>query len=92
MPRFYAGFAGHLKSLQASADGDFFQEASEHGLTVWRQGSRDDHPLGLDAAKFSRSEIGYDDDLAPDERLRRIDLGDAGDDLADFGADVNLEF
>ena len=47
--------------------------------------------LGFDAAKFAGSEVGDDDDLAADERLRSVGLGDSGDDLADFDADVDGE-
>ncbi len=48
-------------------------------------------PFDSRSLSFPRREIRDDHDLAPDERLRRIRLGDARDDLALFVAQVNLQ-
>src|SRR5947209_6402306 len=47
-----------------------------------------DHAVGFDAAKFARREVDDDHDFAADKGFGLVVLGDAGADLADFGADV----
>ncbi len=47
--------------------------------------------MRLDAAKFTGSEVGDDHHLAAYQGLGGVRLGDSGDDLANFGADVDGE-
>ena len=47
--------------------------------------------MRLDAAKFTGSEVGDDHHLAAYQGLGGIRLGDPGDDLTNFGADVDGE-
>src|SRR5579863_10271121 len=75
--------------LKTGADFYVFGEAGQDRATFRADGGGDDHAVGFDAAKFARSEIGDDGDFPADERFRLVILGDAGADLADFGADVD---
>jgi len=47
--------------------------------------------VGFEAAHFAGGEVGDDDDLAADEVFRGVPLGDAGEDLALFVAEVDFE-
>ena len=77
--------------LQSGAVGDIFEEAGESGLAFFSERGGDDHALRLDAAKFTGSEVGDDHHLAAYQRLGGVRLGDSGDDLTNFGADVDGE-
>ncbi len=80
-----------MRLLESGAVGDSFEEAGEGGLAFFSEGGGDDHALRFNAAKFTRGEVGDDDHLASDEGFGSVGLGDSGDDLADFGADVHGE-
>src|SRR5690348_6483210 len=78
--------------LQARADFDVFVgETREHGAAIRADGSRDDHAVGLDAAKFARREIDDHGDFAADQFLRLVVLRDARADLANLGPDIHCE-
>ena len=47
--------------------------------------------MGLEAAHLAGGEVGDDDDVAADELFGGVPLGDAGEDLALFVAEVDLE-
>ena len=69
-----------------------FGEARQNRAPFGADGGGDDHAVRFDSAKFARREIGDDGNFSADERIRFIELRDAGADLADFGADVYREF
>ena len=47
--------------------------------------------MGFEAAHLAGGEVGDDDDAAADELFGGVPLGDAGEDLAAFGAEVDFE-
>ncbi len=47
--------------------------------------------MGLEAAHLAGGEVGDDDDAAADELFGGVPLGDAGEDLAFFVAEVDFE-
>src|SRR3990172_10159205 len=79
------------RSFEAGADGHFFEEAGQHRRAV-RQRGGDDHAVGFDAAELARLEVAHHNDFAADELFRRVDGGYAGDDLADFVAEIHHHF
>lgn len=76
--------------LELGSDGDVFGEGGEDGFAAFGGGG-DDHAVGLEAAEFAGGEVGDDDDFAADEGFGGVGLGDAGEDLAGFRAEVDFE-
>ncbi len=66
-------------------------EGGEDGLAVFARGGGEQHAVGLEAAHLAGGEVGDDDDVAADEVLGGVPLGDAGEDLALFVAEVDFE-
>src|SRR6185312_6975108 len=83
------GIDQHL--FQASAYGNVFEEAGQHRLAFFANRGRDDHAIRLDAPQLTRLEIGDDHNLHANDLLRRILLGDSGDNRAYLSADINFE-
>ena len=54
-------------------------------------GCGEEHAVGLEAAHLAGGEVGDDDDAASNEIFRGVPLGDAGEDLTLFVAEVDLE-
>ena len=54
-------------------------------------GGGEQHAVGFQAAHLAGSEVGDDGDALSDEFFRGVELGDAGEDLAAFGAEVDFE-
>src|SRR5208282_6834517 len=79
-----------LGLLQPSADGYFFEESSEHRGAVG-QGCSQQHAVRFEAAHLARSQIGDDDDFAPDQLFRLVVLRDASENLALFIAKVDFK-
>ena len=52
---------------------------------------RQQHPLRLDSANHGRLQVRHDHDRLARQRLRRIPLGNARDDLTLFRPDLELE-
>src|SRR5688500_12379959 len=72
----------------AGRDVDVDRREADHLVATGGQ----DHALRGDAADGSRFEVGEEDDLLADQRVGRVALGDAGDDLPQgVLADVELE-
>ena len=70
---------------------DILQESGENGLAAF-QGGCHDHPVGGDAAQFSRVQISHDHHFPADEFAGLVGFGDAGDDGARLGfGDVDFE-
>ena len=64
-------------------------KADEHRLAAVRARG-EHHPVRLDAHQLRRLQVEDDDDRLADERFRLVGLGDAGDERALLGADVDL--
>ena len=47
--------------------------------------------MRLESTHLARREVGDDDDAAPDEVFRGVPLGDAGEDLTLFEAEIDFE-
>src|SRR5713101_849812 len=78
--------------LQAGADFDVFVgEAGEDGAAFGADRGGYDHAVGLDAAKLAGREVHDDGDFAADQFFRLVELGDAGANLANLGADIDGE-
>src|ERR1700722_7213496 len=67
---------------------DIFQKAGQAGFSLCPDRSRYDHSIGLQAAQLSRLQIGDDDYLASDEFFGLVGLGDTGNNLPHFVADI----
>ncbi len=79
--------------FEAGAQGDLVGvgEGGEDGLAVFAVGGGEEHAVGFEAAHLAGGEIGDDDDAASDEFFGGVPLGDAGEDLTLFVAEVDLE-
>ena len=77
--------------FEAGAEGDVFAEGGEDGFAVFSVDGGEEHAVGLEAAHLAGGEVGDDDDLAADEFFGGVPLGDAGEDLAFFVAEVDFE-
>ena len=77
--------------LEAGAEGDVFGEGGEDGLAVFAVRGGEQHAVGLEAAHLAGGEVGDDDDVAADEFFGGVPLGDAGEDLALFVAEIDFE-
>jgi len=86
---------GHPKSrwrvlFEAGAGGNVFAEGGQDGLAAFfARGEK--HAVGFQTAHFARGEVGNDHDLAADQVLGCVPLGDAGEDLTLFVAEVDFE-
>ncbi len=47
--------------------------------------------MGFEATHLARGQVGDDNDAASDQLLRRVPLGDAGEDLAALRAEIDFE-
>ena len=81
----------HSSLLEAGAEGDVFAEGGEDGFAVFSVAGGEEHAVGLQAAHLAGGEIGDDDDFAPDQLFGGVPLGDAGEDLAGFVAEIDFE-
>ena len=77
--------------LQAGAECDVFAEGGEDGLAVFAVRGGEQHAVGLEAAHLAGGEVGDDDDVAADQFFGGVPLGDAGEDLALFVAEIDFE-
>ena len=81
----------HSSLLEAGAEGDLFAEGGEDGFAVFSVAGGEEHAMGFEAAHLAGGEIGDDDDFATDQLFGGVPLGDAGEDLALFVPEVDLE-
>ena len=74
------------------AEGDLVGEGGENRLAgVVFAGGGEQHAVGFQAAHLAGSEVGDDGDALSDQFFRRVELGDAGENLAAFGSEVDFE-
>src|SRR6185437_10290182 len=77
--------------FEAGAEGDLFAEGGEDGLAVFAVRGGEQHAVRLEAAHLAGCEVGDDDDVAADQLLGGVPLGDAGEYLPLFVAEVDFE-
>ena len=80
-----------LGLFEAGAEGYVFAEGGEDGFAVFSGGGGEEHAVGLEAAHLAGGEVGDDYDLFSEEFFGGVPLGYAGEDLALFVAEVDLE-
>src|SRR5258708_3468993 len=76
--------------LQLRSDRYIFQEARQHRLAIFANGSSDNHSVRLQSTQLAWLQVGDKHDFASDQRFRLIRQRDPGDDLADLGAYVHF--
>ena len=81
-----------LKRLfETRTKGDVFSKGREDGFSVFAVAGGQQHAVGFEAAHLAGGEIGDDDDAAADELFGGVELGDAGEDLTLFVAEIDFE-
>src|SRR5258708_24211410 len=79
------------RSLQTRAAFHILEKSSEDGAAVGADGRGDDHAVRFHTAELARREIDDHSDLAANERLRLVILGDPRTNLADLRADIHRQ-
>src|SRR6266481_5147166 len=79
------------RSLQTRADFHILEKSSEDGAALGADGSGDDHAVRFHTAELSRGEIDDHSDLAANEGLRLVILGDSRANLANLRADIHRQ-
>ena len=76
--------------FQLRPDRNVFQESRQHRLAALGR-SRHDHAVRLQSFQLAWRQVGHDHHFASDQLLRRVRLGDAGDQLPHFRSDIHFQ-